>query len=63
MRAISITVDVKFRLKMLIINKSNDIHHRSISLDFIPGFWPIFLDFQNEVAGFCFNSSNNKDVN
>ena len=27
-----------------------------------PCFWPIFVDFQNEVTGLCVNDSINKDM-
>ena len=28
----------------------------SFSLDLIPCFWPIFVDFQNEVVSLCVNN-------
>ena len=69
MRAIFITVDLMFLLKVFIINKSKDTHHKyahftflRFSLDFIPCFWPIFADFQNEAASLCVDNSINKDV-
>ena len=56
MRAISVAVDFMFRLKVLIIKKSNDINIINISnctlyivhfsLDLIFYFWPIFVDFR-----------------
>ena len=58
-RAIFITMDSMFPLKVLVINKSKDTHHKSViahvrllsfSLDLIPCFWPIFVDFQNEAV-------------
>ena len=57
-RAISITMDSMFPLKVLVINKSKDAHHKSVItcfrfqsllLDLIPCFQPIFEDFQNEA--------------
>ena len=59
MRAISITMDSMFPLKVLVINKSKDTplksviaHFRfqSFSLDLIPCFWPIFVDFQKFMS-------------
>ena len=51
--------------KIYIINVSNyttDIV--KFSLDLIPCFWPIFVDFQVYAltAGLCINSSVNKDM-
>ena len=70
MRAISInTVDLLFRLKVLIvkvkihINISNcTLYIVKFSLDLIACFWLILVDFQNETAGLCVNNSINKDV-
>ena len=59
MTAISITMDSIVPLKVLVINKSKDTHHKSIiayfrsqsfSLDLMACFWPIFVDFQNEAV-------------
>ena len=71
MKAISITVNLMFQLKVLTINKSKDtnkkisnctLHLLTFSLDMTLIFWPIFVDFQNEAAGLCVNNSINKDV-
>ena len=71
MRAISITIDSKVPLRVSIINKRKDTHHKyqfthviwwSLSLDLIPYFKPIFVDFQNEAVGLCVNYFINKDV-
>ena len=71
MRAISITMDTMFPLKVLVINKSKDAHHKSVIarfrlysflLDLIPCFGPIVVDFQNETASLWVNNSINKDV-
>ena len=72
MRTFSITVDLMFSLKVLIISKSTEKHHKYqqlhtlyckvFTLDLIPCFWPIFVDFQNKVAGVCVNNSIYKDV-
>ena len=59
MRAIFITMDSMLPLKVLVINKNIDTHHKSViaqirlqrfSLDLIPCFWPIFVDFQKEAV-------------
>ena len=35
---------------------------KSFSLDLIPCFWPIFVNFQNEAVSLCVNNLINKDV-
>ena len=70
--SIYITVDAMFILRVLMINESKLIHNMDISnhtlyfvkisLDLIRCFWPIFVDFQNEAAGLCFDNSIDKDV-
>ena len=59
LRVTSITMDSMFPLKVLVINKSKDTHHKSVivhfrlysfSLDLILCFSPIFVDFQNEAV-------------
>ena len=72
MPVISITVDLMLRLKMLIINESKDTQHTycsnctlyivKFSLDLILCFWPIFVDFQNEVLVYLLITQLIKDV-
>ena len=68
MRAIYISVDLLFRLRVLrikmhIINLSNcTVNIVKFSLDLIPCFWPIFVDFQNEADGLCVNHPTDKDL-
>ena len=59
MRVISLTVDLMFRLKVLIINKSKDtlininnctFYTVKFSIGFDTLFWQIFVDFQNEAV-------------
>ena len=56
---ISITIDLMLPLKVLVINKSKDTHHKSVIahlgfqsflLDLIPRLWPFFVDFQSEAV-------------
>ena len=51
------------KVKIHIIDFSNcTFILKRFSLDLIPCFWPIFVDFQNEASGLCTNNLINKDV-
>ena len=73
MRAITITADLMFQLKVLIISIKVKIHIISISncelyiarsfIRFYTLFVAYFVYFQNEAAGLCVNNPINKDVN
>ena len=56
MRTISITVELTFRLKVLIINKSKDAHNKYQLL------FAEFLDFLNKAVSLCVNISVDKDL-
>ena len=65
MGAISITVDLMFRLivsiemKICVINTSNCTLY---IVNFFIGFDTLFVDSQNEAASLCINNSINKDA-
>ena len=71
MRANFITADLTFSLKVLIVNKKR-IHILNISnctlyivkffIGFDTLFWPIFVDFRNEVVGLCVSNSITKEL-